>query len=323
MKRLMVSSICLVLLSLLVSSNILFAGSKDLKIAMILWRGETRAEQGFKSGLKQLGYSAQYTIMNAAQDRKELARLLRNELEPRIAGFDYVYTFGTTVSKVTRTFLNDRIPHIFVAVTAPVESGIVDSMGSSGGNVGGIKHGIDLSLQIGTALKVINFKRLGFIFNPREKNSNIQRKELYAIAKNYDFEVIDLRSPPAQNMLQKNLQKLIDKSITVDAVYLPLDSFLISKAKLIGSRLRAAKVKSIGAHRKFITNGVMLGVIPDYYELGKVVATIVDRHQHGKKLENIPIETVKEPGVIINKTTSKMLNISIPEAVLKKATIVE
>ena len=48
---------------------------------MILWRGETQAESGFKDGLNELGYSAEYIIMNADQDIKKLGSLL-NELKP-------------------------------------------------------------------------------------------------------------------------------------------------------------------------------------------------------------------------------------------------
>jgi len=48
------------------------SNAKDLKIAMILWRGETEAEKGFQQGLKEFGYSVQYTVMNAGQDRTEL-----------------------------------------------------------------------------------------------------------------------------------------------------------------------------------------------------------------------------------------------------------
>jgi hypothetical protein len=49
------------------------------------------------------------------------------------------------------------------------------------------------------------------------------RGELHRLAKQLDFEVIDLRSPPVENILEKNLQKLIDKAIAVDAVYQPPD----------------------------------------------------------------------------------------------------
>jgi len=208
------------LVILLVFSNSLFASEKSLKIAMILWRGETRAESGFKDGLKELGYSAEYIIINAGQDIKKLGVLL-SKLKSEFDEFDYIYTFGTTVSRRTRVIVNDRVPQIFNVVTDPVGAGIVQSTESSGGNISGMSSAIPVSVQIKSALEVIKFNKLGIFFNPREKNSMITRKELYNVAKDLDFEVIDLRSPPVQKMLQENLQKLIDESILVDAVYLP------------------------------------------------------------------------------------------------------
>jgi ABC-type uncharacterized transport system substrate-binding protein len=322
MKNIVFRLLFLILVNLLIFSNSLLASEKSLTIAMILWRGETRAESGFKDGLKELGYSAEYIIVNADQDIKKLGVLL-SKLKPKFDNFDYIYTFGTTVSRRTRVIINDRVPQIFNVVTDPVGAGIVQGMDSSGGNISGMSDAIPISVQIKSALEVIKFNKLGIFFNPREKNSMIIRKELYSIAKDFDFEVIDLRSPPVQKMLQENLQKVIDKSILVDAVYLPSDSFLVSNAELIGSKLRAAKVKSIGAIKSFIENGALMGVVFDNYQLGRTVASIVDRHQKGEKLQNIPIEKVEEPYLIINKTTSDILDIKIPEAVLKKATIVE
>jgi len=115
-------------------NNILFADTQELKIAMVLWRGETKAESGFKDGLKELGYSVRYTIFDAEQNRTKLDEILA----PGLSHFDYVYSFGTTASQVTRRRARNRIPHIFNIVTAPVESGIVKSMESSGGNVSGV-----------------------------------------------------------------------------------------------------------------------------------------------------------------------------------------
>lgn len=199
----------------------------------------------------------------------------------------------------------------------------MQSLEASGGNISGVSSGIPLSLQIETALKVIPFKSLGLFFNPREKNSEIQREELYELAKSLHFAVIDFRSPPVQNMLQENLQKLIDQSLVVDVVYLPLDSFLVSNAELIGPQLRVAKIKSIGSIKDYIEHGVLMGLVPDYYALGKVAATIVDRHRKGEPLSHIPVQRVKEPLLMINITTAKLLNVTIPENLLKKAILVE
>ena len=323
MKRLIVNSICLVMLGLLTPSTELFAGSKDLKIAMIQWRGETEACRGFKDALKEMGYSAQYTVLNAAQNRTTLGRLLREELLPNLKNFDYVYSYGTTASKMTKTVLQNKVPHVFSNVAAPVESEIADSMQSSGGNMSGTSNRVPLSLQIEIARKVVRFKKFGIMFNPREKNAMVIRGNLYEIGKKHGFQVIDLRSAPAGDSLQSNLQKLSDRSVSVDAVYLPLDSYHMTKAKLIGSELRSAKIPTIAAQKKYIQNGALFGTIPDYYALGKEVAGIVDRHRKGEALINIPIATPKKPLIMFNKTTSQVLNIRLPEDLLTGAIVVE
>ena len=164
---------------------------------------------------------------------------------------------------------------------------------------------------------------MGLSFNPREKNSMLVRDKIAELASKSRFEIVDLRSPPVQEMLQENLQKLRDKSVPVDAVYLPPDSFLVSNADLIGSELRAAKIKSIASLGTFIEKGALMGVVPDYYELGKAAAMIIHRHQQGTKLKDMPVQAAKKPLLMINKTTSRALNVKIPDALLKKAVTVE
>ena len=323
MKKAVLGAMFLAVITLLASSQVLFAGNKTLKIAMLQWRGDTESCQGFRDGLKELGYSVEYTYMNAKQDRTELGRLLREELEPKINDFDYIYTFGTTVSKAAKTIVNNRVPQLFSSVAGPVEAEIVQSLESPGGNISGSNNAVPISAQIETVMNIMQFKRLGLFFNPREQNAMIERQRLSDIAQKFNIEVIDLRSPPAQEMLEQNLQQLIEKSIVVDAVYLPLDSFMITNAKLLGAKLREAKVKSIGSLESFIKDGALIGVVPDYYQLGKSIASIVERHQKGEKLQNIPVATVKEPTLMINKTTADLLQIAIPEDVLKRAVLVE
>jgi len=323
MKKLFIRTLPLAFVFVSFFSMPVFAEERDLRIAMIQWRGETEACRGFKDALKEMGYSTQYTVLNAAQNRKTLGRLLREELLPNLKNFDYVYSYGTTASRMTKTILNDEVPHVFSNVAAPVESGIADTMQSSGGNVSGTSNRVSLSLQIETAIRVIRIKKLGIMFNPREKNAMVIRGNLRKISQKFGFQVIDLRSVPDGDSLQDNLQKLGNNSVSVDAVYLPLDSYHMTKAKLIGSKLRSAKIPTIAAQKRYIQNGALFGAIPDYYALGKEVAGIVDRHRKGEALINIPIATPKKPLIMVNKTTSQALNIQLPEDLLKGAVVVE
>ena len=299
----------------------LFAESKELKVAMILWRGETDAERGFKDGLKELGYSVQYTILDAKQKKSNLGNILRKQLNPD--NFDYIYTFGTTVSKQTKSYLNGRAPHVFNIVSDPVKAGLVKSLAASGGNISGVKSGIPLNLQIESAWKIINFKRLGVIFNSREKNSNIALNDIINISGQLGFEVVKLRSPPARNRLEWNMQRLIDGSVKVDAVYMPSDSYVISRAKFIADQLKLANVKSIGAVKTYIKKGALLGSVADYYMLGKKAATVIDIHNKGKRLNSIPVQVPENPKLVVNATTSTMLGFNIPEKVLKNAVILK
>lgn len=299
------------------------AESKPLHIAILVWRGETKAEQGFKDALQSSDYDVTYTVLNARQDQKRLARLLKTEVLPRINTFDYIYTFGTTVSKMTRGVIRNQVPQIFNVVTDPVGAGIVNSLQTPGGNISGATDRIPLAMQLEAGLKILPFRRLGLLFNPREKNAMIERQRLYEVAEQLQLEVVDLRSPPVHGILQKNLQKLRDKTIIVDAVYLPPDSYMVSQAELIGRQLHAANIPSFGSVKAFIEHGALVGVVADYAQLGRAVAQIVHRHQHGEQLGQISVQTVQTPWLVINKTSSERFKLSIPEDVLKKAVIVE
>ena len=116
------------------------ASAKNLRVAMVLWRGETEAEKGFRDGLKQQGDAVDYVVMNANQDRNELGRLLREDLRPKLESFDYVYTYGTTVTLAAKTIVQDKVPVVFNIVADPVGAGLVKSVDASGGNIAGVTN---------------------------------------------------------------------------------------------------------------------------------------------------------------------------------------
>src|SRR5262245_35483237 len=119
-RTLMFLATAAVMLALLATWGGPAPAAKGLRVAMILWRGPTEAEKGFKEGLKEFGYSVEYTEMNANQDRAELGRLLREVLKPRLETFDYVYTYGTTVTLGAKSVVQDKVPVIFNIVNDPV-----------------------------------------------------------------------------------------------------------------------------------------------------------------------------------------------------------
>jgi ABC-type uncharacterized transport system substrate-binding protein len=296
---------------------------KELSCAIVLWRGETGAELGFKKRLSQLGYQCSFDLYNGEQDREILSNILRNELNPKLDEYDYVYTFGTTTSQMTKHILKQRVPQIFNIVTDPVSSRLVADMQLPGENISGVSNSVPLELQLLNAKKIINFQRLAVLFNSREENASDMYFNIKEISRNLGFEVVGLRSPSETDQLEINLGKLSTKRIDVDAVYLSSDSYLVSNAELIGSELRNAGIKSIGALEKYVKKGVALGTVADYQYLGRLAAEIIDRHQKGTPLGEIPVQRHENPPLVINKTTCDYLEISIPDKLLSDAVIVE
>ena len=168
------------------------AEAKKLKIALALWRGETLAEKGFQNELKDYGYDLEISIFDAKQDRSTMGSHLRSEVFKN-KKFDYIYSFGTTVTGMVKNIVRGKFPHIFNIVADPVGAGFVDSLEKTGGNISGVKNGPLMSKQILVAHNTLKFKKLGFIYNPQEMNSTLTLKELRKQGAKVGFAIKEFR----------------------------------------------------------------------------------------------------------------------------------
>lgn len=291
---------------------------RKLRIALLLWRGETEAEKGFKDRLLELEYQASFQVYNANQDIKNLGQHLL-KLNSRLGEFDYIYTFGTTVSRRAKVIINRRVPQIFNIVTDPVGAGIVQSLDAPGENISGVSDAIPVGQQLDGAKALFDFKKLAILFNPREKNSMLIRKEMNRYSSENNIEILDMRCPPFPDVLDKRMKELKDISDEIDAVFLPPDSFMVSNSRKIGSYLREINMKSIGSIKTFIENGALIGVVGDYYHLGVLAANIVNQHRAGEPLETIPVRSHVQTTLLINYATATSLGVEIPEKLIFKS----
>lgn len=300
----------------------LFAGERQLNIAMLLWRGETQAELGFRERLKELGYAVDYDEFDLGQDLKKLGLAL-NEISSDIEKYHYVYTFGTTVSRRAKVVIQQRVPQIFTAVTDPVGAGIVDSLAAPGQSIGGAMDKVPIAMQVREMLEVLPVEKLGFFFNPREKNSMLVRHELYRLAERHNIVVTDFRCPPQGTLLEDNLKRLVENPGLVDAVFMPSDSYLASRSDYIADKLIDARVVSFGSLKEFIESGLLMGVVIDYHRLGRAVAEVLDRHQKQGSFFDIPIVQPDEYEWLVNSRTQRLLGVSLPAEVLAKSRFLE
>lgn len=271
-----------------------------LSIAMVLWRGETAAEESFRAELTRLGYQATITTYNADQDRNTLATLLRQQMLPKLDEYDYIYTFGTTATTMAKSLIANRKPLIFNVVSDPVGAGFLSEDKSQNNMVAGVSNMVPMTLQLANASKYLSTdKRLLLPFNPREQNTLLIADILLNEAKHYQWRVATWRIAPDPRRLDNELKRL-QQDAKNDIVFLAADSYLLSIAPRLLNALNAASIPTICSAELFVEHGCTVGTISSYESLGKMAAGIIHRHQQGAQLQDIPLQTDANPRLIMN-----------------------
>ncbi|MDW5418992.1 ABC transporter substrate binding protein [Iodobacter sp. CM08] len=269
-----------------------------LKIAMVLWRGETAAEQGFRDEMKKLGLKPDITVFNANQDRPTLATLLRTELEPDLARYDYVYSFGTTASQMTKQFLKGRKPLIFNVVADPYGAGLLSANKQDNKMLAGVSNMISLPLQIANARKYLpQGSKMLLPVNPREQNTQLIAEQLKPVAAQYNWTLATWRINPDKALIKSELLRL-QKDAKDSVVFIPTDSYLISIAPELMQALNEANIETICSVAAFIPYHCSIGTVGDYQIQGKLAAGIIAMHQKGTALQDIPVQYDLSPRLI-------------------------
>ncbi len=284
---------------------------------MVLWRGETEAERGFRDKLEKAGVDARITVYNADQDRKALATALRTG-ELKVDTFDYIYTFGTTVSHVVKTNIKNKVPQVFCVSFNPVKSGLVNSFKGSGGNITGVSSLIPIGQSVKIATSIFRVGHLAVLFNPREQNSYIQVDELIMLGQKIGIQITPVRVAPTDAFLDQVLSQLTINDGRFDTVLIPGDSYLKSQAAKVMAALRKTNLKTIANSVDYIREGALIGMVADFYTIGQSCGDTLLRVQSGKNIAQMPIGTIKFPDIMMNQDTIQRLNIKIPPEMEQK-----
>lgn len=284
-------------------------GSKLHTVAMITWRGDTPAELGFMEGLQQFGYNFRCKKYSADQKINQLHEAIAALEKDKV---DLIYVFGTTATKHILQKIKET-PVVFNIVTRPVESGIIANWESSGNNATGVSSMVPIIHQLETLKKVINFSTLGIIYNPREQNSVIQKDIIKGLEATLNFRLVEFRLTSATG----TPQILASLSSIVDAVYLPSDSMVKILGKEIMAVVNAQKIPSLSAMEDMVEkDSALIGLVPDYYQLGLLAAEKAHLIFQGENPSQIPTSTLGHFNITVNMNTAKQAGINIPTSIL-------
>lgn len=286
-----------------------FSTHRPHRVAMITWRGETDAERGFVGGLAALGADVSITRYPANQDLKRLAQVIAAIRQTPV---DLIYVFGTRATQTVLQGITD-IPVVFNIVTQPVAAGVIQSWAHSGNNAVGASNQVPVEKQLKALKKVVPFRRLGIIYNPGEPNSTIQRDMAARLQEPMAFTLVDFKIAVARQ-LQTALERLKGD---VDAVFIPADSLMISLGHDLADRINTLKIPSLVTEASMVQDhGMLLGLMPSYYELGLLAAQKASRILLGESPTEIPSSHLEFFQITVNMRTARAIGVQIPMSIL-------
>lgn len=303
-------------------------------VFLVVWRGETDVEHGFRAHMRERGIPVRYTLRNLARDRSRIPGIVA---EIRAARPDLVHTFGTSAtlgilgphSPSDPTAHVQGIPGVFSIVAYPIEANIVESFESTGRPVTGTAFLPPVKKQLDALLQYRSVARLGVVYNSLERNSLINIEELREEAAERGIELLeapvpldaDGRADPGR--LTEVVDGLADDG--AEFLYMGPDSFVTSNDVRITEAAVARGIPVFaGVEANFVGSQAMLGFVSPYYLVGKLAGAQAERILvDGEPPEEIPVRSLGRFSLVIRMSVALELGIYPPLDLLRVAQVVE
>lgn len=216
---------------------------------------------------------------------------------------DLVFAIGTPAAQSIFNATKE-MPIIISAVTDPIEAGLANSLETPGKNVSGTLDYLPVENQLKLLKKLApKAKKIGFIYNTSEINSEVQLNELKKVAKEYEIITTGVTSTNEVNNAIVNLVKKID------VLYVPTDQLVVSSMPIIVKHTLEAKVPIIAAEKGSVEAGALATVGIDYYQLGYEAGKMAVSVLKGEDISKMPIKMPNKTEIYVNKNSLKKLGI--------------
>ncbi len=318
-KKIWMLGMCVLLIGIMVGCT-----KKDQKLEIGVTQFGTHGalddcRQGFIDGLASKGYDDTLVdfIFSNAQDDIATTNLIAEDLVSKKV--DLIMAIATPSAQAVRNVTEGtNIPVLFSAVTDPVQSGLVDSVENTTGNLTGTSDAAPMDKQFALINELVpNAKKVGFIYNLNESNSSIQLTQAQAEAVTIGLTIVPIGVTNATE-LSDALDVLLPQ---IDVLYIPTDNLVASSMPIVTSKSLAAKIPVIGSEQSQVENGALITVGINYYKLGFQTGLMAAAILDGKKPNELPVETLEKTDLVINMNTANTLGLTIPQSLQDEAII--
>ena len=257
------------------------------------------ARVGFEKALKDNGYGEVKIDYQNAQGDFGTAQMIANSFAQ--GKKDLIYAISTPSAQAAYN-VTKEIPIVITAVTDVKAAGLV------GDNITGTSDATSIYKQLETITKILpNAKKVGIIYNTSEQNSQVQVASAKEESKKLGLEIIETGVTNVNDMAM-GLDSLLDK---VDVLYTPTDNLVVSATPLVLDKANRKNVPVVGCIEDQVAQGALITDTIDYEKLGYQTGEMAIRVLKGEEPKNMPVETLKNTQLIVNKKAAEKYGIDL------------
>jgi putative ABC transport system substrate-binding protein len=290
--------------------------AKMARIGWLAFDPRTAWYEAFRQSLHALGYvEGQHVVIEARGGDGRIDRLPEFAAELVALPSDVIVTATATDAQAARR-TTSTIPIVFATSADPVGQGLVASLARPGGNVTGLST---LADQLaGKRLELLkgsspDLSRVGLVWNTVAQGLRWQETQAAAHALGVEFRLLELHEPGQfSDVADVVIREQINGLIVLGGTRPYLKQLLDFTA--------ANRLPAMYPQREFVEAGGLMSYAPDFSELFRRTASIVDKILKGTTPANLPVEQPMTFEFVINLKTAQALGLTIPQHVLLQAT---
>jgi putative tryptophan/tyrosine transport system substrate-binding protein len=223
-----------------------------------------------------------------------------------------------TAATVAAKQATSVIPIIFPVSGDPVGAGLVASLARPGGNVTGLS--IQQTDLAGKRLELLReivpgLRRLAALVDIGNPANVPEMRELQTAARTLGLEVVTLEIRRAEDIAPA-FKALKGRA---EALYVAGGPLTSTNRIHINTFALGARLATICADREYVKAGGLMSYGPNFPDLFRRSADIVDKILRGAKPGDIPVEQPTKFDLVVNLKTAKMLGLDVPTSLLARA----
>lgn len=275
---------------------------------------------GFIDGMTTLGYAEGENINYIYAGEHVAAGELETAIQEMVeAGVDLIFTAGTPTGVAAHgATANTGIPIVFGVIADPIRAGVLNDLTSPGGNMTGVKLGVDQSRRLELLLEVApDTERILIPFNPTDTAASTAVEQVMQLADDLGVELI--LGPVTTNGEVETLIETISPDL--DAIFLVPDSLVNSHLALILAAASEYRLPTSGPSTAQVEEGALTSYGFVHHAAGVQAARIADRVLKGADPGTLPVEDT-ESFLAINLETADELGLEISDDILQQADVI-